>query len=365
MAEPTGTIWDLDPHTAAKHILLRKYLNAWLPKITKYNGRVIFCDGFAGPGVYKGGEDGSPIIALKALLEHFHFPKMTAEVVYLFIEEDANRCQSLADVIAKTFKLPSNVKFSIVNKPYADALSELLDSIDKDKARLAPAFAFIDPFGIKGVPLSIMKRFMEHRGCEVFITIMVGYMNRFISQPEFEPHCDELFGSDEWREGIKLKGQERESFLRNLYHQRLIDPKNGVGAQYARYFTMKNDKNVTIYDLFFATNHWKGIDAMKDAMWNVDQSGDYFFSDATNPDQEMLFTNEPEWGLLFDGLAKQFAGTEQPWETVEETIRRSPFRIMKRELQAESRNAPSRFQIIPPKGARKGTLDAGTMIRFP
>jgi hypothetical protein len=100
-------------------------------------------------------------------------------------------------------------------------------------------------------------------------------------------------------------------------------------------------------------------------MWNVDQSGGYSFSDATNPDQEMLFTREPEWERLFDALAAQFAGTEQPWETVEEAIRLSPFRIMRRVLQAESRNSPSRFEIVPPQGARKGTLDRGTRIRFP
>jgi three-Cys-motif partner protein len=290
---------------------------------------------------------------------------MSAEVVYLFIEEDGDRCQSLENVIAKTFKLPDKVKFKIINKTYAEAFSELLDSLDEDKAKLAPTFAFIDPFGIKGVPLNIIKRLMEHKGCEVFITIMVGSMNRFISQPQFERHCDELFGTDQWREAIERKGQECESFLRNLYHQRLVEPEDGVGAQYARYFTMKNDRNVTIYDLFFATNHWKGIDAMKEAMWNVDQSGGYSFSDATNPDQEMLFTREPEWERLFDALAAQFAGTEQPWETVEEAIRLSPFRIMRRVLQAESRNSPSRFEIVPPQGARKGTLDRGTRIRFP
>lgn len=35
---------------------------------TKFIDRVIICDGFAGPGVYKKGEDGSPVIALKAYL---------------------------------------------------------------------------------------------------------------------------------------------------------------------------------------------------------------------------------------------------------------------------------------------------------
>ena len=93
MAEPKQTSWPLDPHTAAKHVLLRKYLNAWLPVITRYNGRVIFCDGFAGPGIYADGQAGSPIIAIKALLEHSFYARVTAEVFYLFIEERPDRCE--------------------------------------------------------------------------------------------------------------------------------------------------------------------------------------------------------------------------------------------------------------------------------
>ena len=92
-----------------------------------------------------------------------------------------------------------------------------------------------------------------------------------------------------------MAGNERETYLRTLYQRQLEDT---VGAQYVRFFGMRDAKNKTIYDLFFITNHSSGIDAMKDAMWKVDQSGGYSFSDATNPDQEMLFTKEPDWDQL-------------------------------------------------------------------
>ena len=31
MAVPTGVLWPRDPHTAAKHALLRCYTSAWFP----------------------------------------------------------------------------------------------------------------------------------------------------------------------------------------------------------------------------------------------------------------------------------------------------------------------------------------------
>jgi three-Cys-motif partner protein len=349
LAEPKQTVWKLDPHTEAKHVLLRKYLNAWLPIITRYNGRVMFCDGFAGPGVYADGQDGSPIIAIKAFLQHSFLKQMSAEVVYLFIEEKKDRCESLQAVVGK-LALPANVKVQIINKTYEEAFTEVLDQMDAKGTTLAPTFAFIDPFGIKGLPLKMIARLMEHKKCEVFITVMVGFIYRFISTPEFEPHCDDLFGTDKWRAALTMEGAAKEQFLRELYQERLLDPIDGVAAKYARYFTMKDGKNKTIYDLFFATNHSAGIDAMKDAMWNIDQSGGFAFSDATDPHQETLFTAEPNWEQLFDSLHAKFKGTTQRWATVEEEIRRSPFRILKKPIKAEAAKKGGRFSIIYPEG---------------
>jgi hypothetical protein len=45
--------WPLDPHTLAKHEILRRYLYAWFPIMSCYNGRLVFLDGFAGPGAYE------------------------------------------------------------------------------------------------------------------------------------------------------------------------------------------------------------------------------------------------------------------------------------------------------------------------
>jgi hypothetical protein len=206
---------------------------------------------------------------------------------------------------------------------------------------------------------------MEHKKCEVLITFMLGFIHRFISTDEFEPHCDALFGTDEWRAARTMEGVAKEQFLRQLYQRRLLDAENGVAAKYVRYFTMKDARNRTIYDLFFATNHSKGIDSMKDAMWRVDQSGGISFSDATDPSQVTLFTAEPDWNQLFDLLHAKFQGTKVRWPLVEEAIRRSPFRIMRNPLKLESKKPDSRFKIINPPGVRQGTLDADTVIRFP
>jgi three-Cys-motif partner protein len=114
MAKPIETVWQIEDHTKAKHRILRGYLDAWLPIMSTHNGRLVYIDGFAGPGVYAGGEPGSPIIALNAFLEHTHRHRITAELVYAFIEENENRVNQLKKEVDKLrSQLPANVKVEL------------------------------------------------------------------------------------------------------------------------------------------------------------------------------------------------------------------------------------------------------------
>ncbi len=70
MSEKIGVTWSIPPHTRAKHEILRYYLGAWFPILATIQHRLLYIDGFAGPGEYEGGEDGSPIIALKVAKDH-------------------------------------------------------------------------------------------------------------------------------------------------------------------------------------------------------------------------------------------------------------------------------------------------------
>ena len=67
---PKTPLWPLEPHTRGKHLVLKSYLDAWFPIMGSWNGRILFIDGFAGPGEYEGGEEGSPLIALRSLKDH-------------------------------------------------------------------------------------------------------------------------------------------------------------------------------------------------------------------------------------------------------------------------------------------------------
>src|SRR5260221_11976417 len=146
MPAPKTTLWPMDDHTRTKHEILRRYLEGWLPIMTSYNGRIIYLDGFAGPGEYERGEPGSPIIAIDTFLNHTHTPIRTKEVLFLFIEQDHARYEHLRQLLAQR-KLPATAKYQIFEGNFDETLTVLLKPLEDQQSRLAPTFAFIDPFG--------------------------------------------------------------------------------------------------------------------------------------------------------------------------------------------------------------------------
>ena len=151
-------LWDIEPHTLAKHEILKRYLEAWFPILARYNQRIVYIDGFCGPGRYKGGEDGSPIIAVKQAMNQFGMLH-NREVTFIFIDEREDRIEHLRKEIA-SMATPSNFVFHIQVAQFEETICEILDNLESKNLNLAPTFAFIDPFGFKGIPFSLVKRLL-------------------------------------------------------------------------------------------------------------------------------------------------------------------------------------------------------------
>jgi three-Cys-motif partner protein len=182
MSKPHETLWELEDHSRAKHEILRRYLGGWIPVMSKWNSRLVLVDGFAGPGTYRGGEDGSPIIMLKAFLEHDRRDLINAELVYAFIEEDDRRVQHLEGEIEKLGRLPEQVRLDVISGNFEAVFRQQLEDLHERGARLAPTFAFIDPFGYTDAPLDLTGSILQFDRCEVLIYLPIPSINRFIGR---------------------------------------------------------------------------------------------------------------------------------------------------------------------------------------
>ncbi|MBK6520029.1 MAG: three-Cys-motif partner protein TcmP [Polyangiaceae bacterium] len=359
MAAPKTTTWCLEPHTRAKHEILRRYLEAWTPILSLGGSKhLIYVDGFAGPGRYDGGEEGSPLIALKAALAHRD--RIEATVSFLFIERDVERARMLEAVVAEVER-PSNFPIKVAaGKQFEEAFGELLGR----GQQLPPTFAFIDPFGWTGIPFSLVKRILSFPRCEVLVNFMYEEINRFLGHADQHDNLDKLFGCQDWRKLTAIQGPaQRRAAIHGLYQRQL-----GTAAKYVRSFEMRNDKDVTDYFLFFATNSPKGIAKMKEAMWKVDESGEFRFSDATNPTQGLLFSQKPDFDALRRLIVTRFAGKETTVAGVEDfVLAETPYREThyKKQVLAMLEREGKVSPVNPPAGRKAGTYAEPTMrLRF-
>jgi three-Cys-motif partner protein len=363
MSKALGTVWPLETHTSKKHEILRRYFQAWLPILAQTNGRLLYLDGFAGPGEYSNGEDGSPLVVLKAARDHKQ--KFASELFCLFVEDRRDRYEHLVEVLASINPpLPSNIKFHAEHGAFNDQLSQIFIRLEEQKNQLEPTLAFVDPFGFSQTPFSTIAKLMKYPKCEVLVNFMYEEINRFLSLPNLAEHFDALFGTPEWREAIKISAPaERLRAIHDLYLKQLRRV-----AKHVRSFQMLNRGNIVDYFLFFATNNLTGLERMKEAMWKVDPTGEFQFSDFTDASAQLsLFASEPDYTTLRDMITSQFGGKEVEskklgdWIVAHTPFLRSHF---KKPVLVPMEDEVSVSVLNPKPGRRKGWYPDGTILRF-
>lgn len=322
---PQSTQWDLADHTAAKHRVLRKYLDGWLP-VMAYRAlkaqrhpsappRLLLVDGFAGPGRYKTGECGSPLLMLDALLSHSRRDKWNdVEFIYLFIEHDTSRVERLREEVATLGALPKNITVAIEGGEFEDTFGRLVDRVTNHGKTLIPTFAFIDPFGYSSSSMSLTGKLLTFPQCEALIFLPLSYIHRFVGRAGQAAALTSLFGCDDWHGAISLRGAARSKFLLDLFERQLgANPT----VKHVRSFQLRT-KDGNDYRLVFGLGHDKALDLAKDAMWTVDPLAGTSYSATTTTGQTVLFTPSVDVAPLL--LAELRAKFGKSWFTTEDAV---------------------------------------------
>ncbi|MFD3818289.1 three-Cys-motif partner protein TcmP [Streptomyces rubiginosohelvolus] len=122
-----------------KHAILDKYVVPFASKVGKYapDGRVVYLDGYAGPGRYDDGTPGSPALILESAAAIADFRKLDC----YFIEKNRKNFQSLSQLVAEARE--QGLDAHALQGRVERHLDHVLEA-----AQGAPLFAFLDPFGL-------------------------------------------------------------------------------------------------------------------------------------------------------------------------------------------------------------------------
>jgi three-Cys-motif partner protein len=278
MAVPSALLWPRDPHTKAKHRVLKGYLDAWWPILLSANDEVTYAEGYAGPGEYQGGEDGSPVVALRSLLQREHRPVplvgKTAKLV--LVEEREDRLNNCVEQIRQRVgPLPSSV---YVRAEAGRCESELLRALRDAGAFGSPMLVNLDPFAT-GVPYDVVREVAQNRSSEVLISFMMQWFIRWAANEELD-QGDRMFGSTDWRQVTDVPPERKRRWLIDRYRQRLHE----AGFAHTVWFELV-DEGGRAFALIFATTNDQGLLKMKESFWRVDPVSGVHFRDPRDPGQ--------------------------------------------------------------------------------
>jgi hypothetical protein len=219
--------------------------------------------------------------------------------------------------------------------------------------KFGPALVFLDQFGYSEVPMELVQRILQFPECEVFSYLDWSWINRFMTDQTKWEGITGAFGGEEWKAAIDLPPLQRERFLKDTYIKSL---KTRGGTKYGCYFSMFDNAGRLLYWLFFCTNNLRGLEEMKGAMWRVDATGAFRFSDRDDPNQLSFLSEGFDEKWLANHLIIQFQGRVMTVGEIREYIlTETPCR-----RYTESLRILERLDVLtvpnPPNGRQQGTF---------
>lgn len=336
-----------------KHKLIENYLNGWLPKLS-WARRILYFDTHAGRGRHKGGQEGSPLVALNCILNHKHREKILGqcEIFFFFIEIDGENCCDLKKEIKALGKIPRQITVEVIAENCFEKLQAIIEYLDTTGKNLAPAFIFVDPYGFK-IPGSILQALMRFDRVELFVNVIWRELGMAISNAENERGLantlDSIFNGAEWRQLLGLDFEEMADGCLNLLSSK-------IGAKWSTSIKMLGSNGVTRYMLLHLTNHDAGRDLMKYCMWKVCPDGGFYARATDDPKQNYLITPTPDLTPLKSWVINKLKKKSTRWQDMIEDLKseiwRPPhlnkiIRELRKEKIIEGRKCGNNKRFVP------------------
>jgi three-Cys-motif partner protein len=259
--------WVYTEHAAAKHEILHRYLDAWIPILgQRRHDLLVLIDGFAGRGRYMGGQPGSP---------HIMFDRAVRAVDRGQAKHVMIRCAEVHPAnFAHLEEVCQGLKHANVQiVPKLQTFDELANDFAAWAERRRPpppSFVMVDPYGVRGVKLTTLRRLLAIDRTEVPLTFMVRDPSRFLQEPNYAEPMTEMFGDDAWESCEN--NPDRATCLMLKFRQTVV----GDVARFVTTFKVFEDaKRVPLYYLVHLTNSDLGMREMKEAM--IARSGEMTF----------------------------------------------------------------------------------------
>jgi three-Cys-motif partner protein len=289
----------------AKQAIVATYFGAWknVIKTWRNSPRMAYVDLYSGPGIYLDGSYSTPLLILQQAIED---PYLAKKLITVFNDEDPDLAAELRENIAK---VPGIEVLQMKPRVFEHSVSEKVINL----APNVPTLLFADPWGYKGLSLSLIKSFLSTAGTDCILFFNYRRINAGLGYSGFDEPLDAVFGRER-AEALRRKIQ----FLGPSQRERVIveemqDALKEIGARCVipfRFISVDADR--TSHHLLFASKHPLGCQIMKPIMRNqssnvVQGIGSFEFTGATQIDEQLPIPGLGPLDQLQTDLARIFS----------------------------------------------------------
>jgi len=221
---------------------VEKYVEMFSTAMKNKWPRRVYIDLFAGPGmslIEDTGEEvpGSPMLAVEARTPFSDF-----------FFNDAGRRESAALAQRLTHR---QVHASVTQLDCNMAARDVASLFTGQPKTIG--LAFIDPNGFK-IGLDSIAEMTAGRTIDLIITVMTGYMKRYMREPGLAASMDRFFGFTDWRELIS--GEAHKAPIYGALLEKYKRSLRSLGYTHVNdTVRVPNTRGATIYHLVFASRH--------------------------------------------------------------------------------------------------------------
>ena len=244
-----------------KSAIVKKYFWSWAKIIANRNvDKIAYIDLFAGQGIYDDGTKSTPILVLENALRD---KLMKNKLIALFNDADPDYAKSLENAINLIPDIEKlRFKPNVINSPVCEDIVKQMQSFSQ-----VPTLLFVDPWGYKGLTLSLIDSVLKHWGSDCIFFFNYLRINAGLSNEKFDSHINAIFGQDranKLRQVIKGENpHKREDIIMRNLKEALKEIR---GEFVISYKFLSTKKKRTSHFLIFVSKNILGYTIMKKIM---------------------------------------------------------------------------------------------------
>ena len=263
----------IKPHTEAKLEFYTKYLERYLPILSKAGSihKINIYDPLCGQGIYEGGKKGSAIRTFEIINKIYGMKNNNGTEIALTLNDlNENYVERIERYLAG-----KNYEFEIgVNNENATTFIKKISKCINVQSTGTRNLIFIDPYGYKLITKSLIENLLKNKRTEVIIFLPIEQMYRFQSRTQdaeipsgFRPLKNFI---DEF--GIDIANiHNSKNFILAIKKSLSFDDKYFSASYHIR------NQQGGHYGLFFITSSIKGLEKIIEVKWQQDeQQGEGF-----------------------------------------------------------------------------------------